>query len=177
MHVLPPIIGDGSVATAIAVASQQANARFVALNSIDEQALQSVDRIRPHLTDSMTATSNIVRSLLSEFGFNTPKEHSAFQGHIIEIPEDGQNSLPDMLREHVENAFHLHETLAKKRADLETSLNQHLKHCGAYRKFEAVEDVGPVDALGLYLSFGTNGGNFKNGREACACIGLTPKTA
>ncbi|MFV8452058.1 IS110 family transposase [Vibrio campbellii] len=166
---------DKNDATAIAVASQQANARFVALKSIDEQALQSIDRIRQHLTDSMTATSNMVRTLLSEFGFNIPKGHSAFKRHIIEILEDGQNALPDILREHVANAFHLHETLAKKRADLETSLTQHLKHHDACRKLEALEGVGPVNALGLYLSLGANGGNFKNGREASACIGLTPK--
>uniref|UniRef100_UPI0011B0568C transposase n=1 Tax=Vibrio hyugaensis TaxID=1534743 RepID=UPI0011B0568C len=114
-------------------------------------------------------------SLLSEFGFIIPKGHSAFKRHVIEILEDGQNSLPDILREHVANAFHLHETLAKKRADLETSLTQHLKHHDACKKLEALEGVGPVNALGLYLSLGANGGNFKNGREASACIGLTPK--
>lgn len=69
----------------------------------------------------------------------------------------------------------MHETLAKKRADLETSLTQHLKHHDACKKLEALEGVGPVNALGLYLSLGANGGNFKNGREASACIGLTPK--
>lgn len=37
---------DKNDATAIAIASQQANARFVALKSIDEQALQSSDRVR-----------------------------------------------------------------------------------------------------------------------------------
>lgn len=69
----------------------------------------------------MTATSNMVRSLLSEFGFNIPKEYSAFKRCIIEILEGGQSSLPNTLREHVANAFHLHETLAKERADLEMS--------------------------------------------------------
>lgn len=123
----------------------------------------------------MTATSNMVRSLLSEFGFNIPKGHSAFKRHTIEILEDGQNSLSDTLREHVANAFHLHETLAKKRTDLESSLTKHLKHHDASRKLEALEDVGPVKALGFYLSLGANGSNFKYGREASACIGLTPK--
>lgn len=105
---------DKNDATAIAVASQQTNARLIVLKSIYEQALQSIDRIRLHLTDSMTAASNMVRSLLSEFGFNITKGHSAFKSYIVEILEDGQNSLPDILREHVANAFHLHETLAKR---------------------------------------------------------------
>jgi len=35
--------------------------------------------------------------------------------------------------------------------------------------------VGPVNALNLYLALGTRGEAFKNGREAAACIGLTPK--
>lgn len=166
---------DKNDATAIAVASQQANARFVALKSIDEQALQSIDRIRQHLTDSMTATSNMVRALVAEFGFDIPKGKNAFKKRLPEVLEDGQNALPDILREHIANAFYLHEALAKQKSELEVSLTQHLKQHDACKKLEALEGVGPVNALGLYLSLGANGGNFKNGREASACIGLTPK--
>ena len=36
--------------------------------------------------------------------------------------------------------------------------------------------IGPKNAIGLYIRIG-NGAHFKNGREAAACTGLTPKQA
>lgn len=166
---------DKNDAIAIAVASQQPNARFIALKSVDEQALQSIERIRQHLNDSMTATANMARALVAEFGLEIPKGVSAFKRRIPEILEDAENTLPDILREHIAKTFDLYETLSRQKDELESQLANHLKCHESCKKLEALEGVGPVNALGLYLSLGATGGNFKNGREASACIGLTPK--
>jgi len=51
------------------------------------------------------------------------------------------------------------------------SINEH-SECQELMK---IEGIGPVNALGLSLTLGERGQSFKNGREASACIGLTPK--
>ena len=47
--------------------------RFVAPKTIEQQEMQSVERIREHISDDLTATSNMIRALLGEFGLEIPK--------------------------------------------------------------------------------------------------------
>ena len=166
---------DKNDALAIATASQQANVKSVAIKTVEQQALQSVSRIRQHLTDNQTAVSNMLRSLLCEFGVVINKGDKAFKQRIPDILEDAENGLPDMFRSHVAGMFqsfldgeaHL-KALSKQ---LEKLINQQ-KQC---RQLMALEGVGPVNALELYLTLGNQGKSFSHGREASACIGVTPK--
>lgn len=165
---------DKNDASAIAVTSSQSHIHLVAVKTIDAQALQSIERIRQHLVDSMTATSNMLRALLAEFGFTINKGERAFKRYIPEILELADNGLPDILREHIHSMYELYDELQTRKIEVERQLNNHVNSHDECKKLLALEGVGAINALGLYLSIGEQGANFNNGREASACIGLTP---
>lgn len=166
---------DKNDALAIAIASHQPGINFVAVKSIDAQALQTIERIRQHLNDSAIATSNMLRGLLAEFGFCIPKGAKSFKQAIPEILEEAENGLPDILRSHIYQTYQLYSKLILEKAAIEKELVKHVSNHPYCRELMQLEGVGPINALGIFLAIGSGGGNFKNGREASACIGLTPK--
>lgn len=166
---------DKNDAFAIATASQQPQMKSVAIKTIEQQGLQSIDRIRQHLTDNQTAVSNMIRGLLAEFGICFAKGISAFKTCIPEVLEDAENDLPHVFRAQIEamyEAFLAAEShLNQVNKELEALINQQ-QHC---KKLMQLEGIGPVNALNLFLTLGEKGESFTHGREASACIGLTPK--
>lgn len=166
---------DKNDAMAIAIASQRPKTKSVAIKTVEQQGLQSIDRIRQHLTDNQTAVSNMIRGLLAEFGICFAKGVSAFKENIPEILEDAENELPHAFRTQIslmyESFIDAEAHLNQVNKQLETLINQQ-QHC---KQLMALEGVGPVNALNLFLTLGENGASFQHGREAAACIGLTPK--
>lgn len=166
---------DQNDALAIAIASKQPRVKAVAIKTIEQQGLQSIEKIRQHLSDSLTATSNMLRALVYEFGIVIPKGNTAFKSKLPDILEDAENDLPDAFRKQLALMYRMYLTTEIQQQDVEKQLfvliNQQ-EHC---KKLMKLEGVGPVNALGLYLALGKDGKSFSQGREASACIGLTPK--
>lgn len=166
---------DKNDALAIATASKQATTKSVGIKTVEQQALQSISRVRQHLCDNQTAVSNMLRGLLCEFGITINKGSKAFRATIPDILEDGENGLPDILRAVIADMYVAYlegeAHLAKVSKKLERLINQQAQ-C---KKLMQLEGIGPVNALEVYLTLGDKGESFANGREASACIGLTPK--
>lgn len=162
-------------ALAVAIAARQPTTRFVAPKTVEQQSMQGVERIRQHLCDHLTATSNLIRALLAEFGLTIPKGVGTFKQRVVEILEDAENDVPLPLRAELfsqwEYYLDLHERLNQATRARDRLIAQH----EACQQLMHLESVGPVNALGLYLALGDRGSSFKNGREASACIGATPK--
>ncbi|MCW8092998.1 transposase, partial [Alteromonas sp. ASW11-130] len=76
---------DKNDALAIAIASQQPKTKNVAIKTVEQQGLQSIAKIRQHLTDNQTAVSNMLRGLLAEFGIVINKGLKAFKINVPEI--------------------------------------------------------------------------------------------
>lgn len=166
---------DKNDALAIATASQQEHIKSVGIKTVEQQALQSIARIRQHLTDNQTAVSNMIRGLLSEFGLPVNKGEKAFKAAIPLLLEDAENGFPDMLRPQIAAMYQSYldgETHLKHVSRELTRLVNQQEQC---RQLMALEGIGPVNALEVYLTLGNQGKSFSNGREAAACIGLTPK--
>lgn len=166
---------DRNDALAIASASQHVNIKSVGIKTIDQQALQSIARIRQHLTDNQTAVSNMLRGLLCEFGLTINKGEKAFSKRIAIILADTENDLPEPIRIELVRMYESYldagEHLKRVSKQLESLVRQQ-EQC---KKLMALEGIGPVNALEVYLTLGDQGKSFSNGREASACIGLTPK--
>lgn len=165
---------DANDALAIAIAARQPKLKAVAEKTIDQQDLQSCRRVFEHLSEQKTGVSNMIRGLLAEFGIVFAKSFKALKITMPRILENAENGLPHRFREQLSLAWQhwLH-------------LEQQLKHCGkqlalqvkqheACRQLLALEGVGPMNALGLYTALG-DGSGYQNGRNAAACIGVTPK--
>lgn len=166
---------DQKDARAIAAAACRPDVPSVAVKSAEQQGLQAIAGIRQHWVDHVTATSNLIRSLLYEFNLLIPKGHAALQQAIPRILEDAENGLPDPLRHQLAVLYQALKGAREELKAVEQSLFALVRQHPACRRLLQLEGVGPVTALGLYLTLGDNGANFKNGREAAACIGVTPK--
>ena len=166
---------DATDALATGVAARQPKTRFVAPKTIDQQGMQGVDRIREHLSDHLTATSNMIRSLLYEFGLTIPKGISAFKRKVVEILEDAENDLPMALRMQLIESWEYYLDLEVRLKTANRARDQIVAQHEPCQQLIHLQGVGPVNALGLYLCLGDRGTSFTNGRETSTCIGLTPK--
>jgi transposase len=166
---------DKNDALAIAVASQQPNIKSVAIKSVNQQALQSISRIRQHLTDNQTAVSNMLRGLLCEFGLPISKGTKAFSIGIASILADLENGLPEPIRIEMVRMYESFLDAGDHLQRVSKQLDSLVRQQEQCKQLMALEGIGPVNALEVYLTLGDQGKSFSNGREASACIGLTPK--
>lgn len=165
---------DGKDALAIGIASQQAEIKTVAVKTLEQQSLQGDKRVQEHMTAIKTATGNLLRSLLAEFGFTIPRGEAGLKREFPSIMETPDNGLPDALRESLWEAWKLWQGTAEQLKQVERLLKQRAQQLEPCQRLLALEGIGYKNAIGLYIRIG-NGHHFKNGRETAACIGVTPK--
>lgn len=165
---------DGNDALAIGVASQQPNVKGVAVKALEDQALQCIKRVQEHVSDQLTATGNQLRAHLAEFGYVIPKGEAALRQRVPALLEDAENDLPMAARHALALAFETWRWQAEQVRTAQRQLEQYSTQVEACRRLQKIEGVGIKNALGLCIRLG-NGAHFNNGREASACIGLTPR--
>lgn len=165
---------DGNDAIACAVASHHPKAQPVTIKTEIQQAMQVVERTQQALTKQSTALNNMLIGQLFEFGIKISKRSGELARRIPDILEDAENGLPDCLRQALFLSFEHYQDTRRRLAQIEAQLKRLVRENEACRSLLALEGVGPVNALGLYLAIG-DGHAFKNGRAAAACIGVTPK--
>lgn len=165
---------DKNDALAIGAAARRPKLKTVGVKSLEQQSVQSDKRVQEHLSDHLTATGNVLRSLVAEFGIVIPKGIPALQRELPKILEDGENGLPMGMRASLNVAWQQWQQQAADVKRCERILAQHMKTVEPCRRLEKLEGVGVKNAIGLYVALG-RGDQFKNGREASACIGATPK--
>jgi transposase len=130
--------------------------------------------VAQHVSDEKTATGNMLRGLLAEFGLEIPRGDKALKREIPLILEDAENGLPLGVRESLDIAWQLWRQLDVQVKQLDKLLAQRAAAHEPCQRLMALAGVGPKNALGLYVTLG-NGRHFKNGRNASACIGATPQ--
>lgn len=166
---------DQQDARAIAITATRPKVHTVAVKNLEQQGLQGIERIRQHWVDHVTATGNLIRSLLYEFGLTIPKGHAALQREIPRILEDAENDLPDAFRHQIAALYQAFKGALEELRTVQKNLHNLVQQQPSCQRLMQLEGVGPVGALGLYLVLGERGSSFQHGREAAACIGLTPK--
>lgn len=165
---------DGNDALAIGIASQQPQIKTAAVKTLEQQALQSLKRIQEHVSDQLTASGNALRALASEFGLVIAKGTASLKRRMPEILEDAENALPMAARHGLALLWANWQQLAQQRDDAERQLRHYAETLEPCRRLQAMEGIGYKNAVALYLRLG-DGQHFKNGREASACVGVTPR--
>jgi transposase len=165
---------DANDALAIAVTARQPGIKVAGLKTLEQQSLQSDKRVEEHLSDQLTATGNMLRGLIAEFGVTIVKGKAALKRDLPFILEDAENGLPIAMRESLESGWTLWQTQEALLLKSEAILKKRCKEHEACKRLEKLEGVGIKNAVGLYVAIG-DGRQFKNGREASACIAVTPK--
>ena len=165
---------DDNDAVAIGIASQQPTLKTVGVKTREQQSLQCDKRVQEHLSDHLTATGNLLRALVAEFGIVIPKGVAALKRAMPSILEMADNGLPDAMRQSLNLAWQQWQFLNEQLEHAQRLLKQRAHTLEPCRRLTALEGIGDKNAINLYICIG-NGQHFKNGRESAACIGLTPK--
>jgi transposase len=166
---------DKNDALAIVQATLLPDVTFISGKSVEQQQLQSIMRLRELCVKQKTAANNQLTALLSEFNIRVSNKNGGLGGAIESTLEDAENDFAYEFRDALSTAWKQYlsiiESIAKYDSCLERSLETH-PDC---RKLLKLEGVGTLNAINLYIALGcAELGVFSKGKDASACIGLTP---
>lgn len=163
---------DRNDAEAIAVAVREANMRFVAVKSVDQQARLAGHRVREGWKKERTALANRMRGLLAEFGVSFPRSTAALRKGLVEALHD--NRVPPALHELIAAAREHLELLDQRIASCDRAIALACRADPAARRLQELTGVGPTSADAVIATVG-NAREFRNGRQFAAWVGLTPR--
>jgi transposase len=163
---------DRNDAEAIAIAVRDANMRFVAVKTIEQQARLSRHRVREGWKEERTALGNRMRGLLAEFGLAIPKSQAALGKAMVEALHDER--VPEPVRELVRSAREHLELLGKRIAECDRAIGLACRGDPAAKRLQEMFGVGPTTADAAVATVG-NARSFRNGRQFAAWVGLTPR--
>jgi len=165
---------DANDAFAITIAASVPGMVFSQIKNIDQQILQTLETSRKFLDKEYTALSNHIRAFLYEYGIVTNKGKKALREKIVLVLDDEEKGLPISLKSTLRLLTERLNDTANELKRVTKDKGQIVKQIEPCKRLLDIEGVGEVGASMLYASLG-DGGNFKNGRQAAAYIGLTPK--
>lgn len=165
---------DARDAEGICEAVQRPNMRFVAVKSVEQQALLSLHRARQGFVAARTAQANQLRGLLCEFGLIVPKGIRQLERQIPGILEDAQNALRSTSRELFSRLFSHFRELDRHVNELEQQIKAWHRQNAASQRLEKIPGIGPLTATALVGSIG-QASAFENGRQLAAWLGLVPR--
>lgn len=164
---------DQNDAVAIAEASLRPKASFVAVKTLEQQDLQSLERIRTLQLKHRTDIANQLRGLLAEYGIVLPKQLNNLRKQVPQVLEDEQSTLTSTARKFIRFLYQEITQFDEKIDSIESELAALVKHHPDFQRLNTIPGVGPRIATQLIASVG-DAQYFKNGRQMAAWIGLTP---
>lgn len=165
---------DANDALAIAIASVQTGIRFSQIKKEDQQWLQTLETSRKFLDKERTALGNHIRAYLYEYGIIMNRGYKSLREAMFLVLDDNDKRLPDCLKNTLRLLWDRYQLTIEQFKEADKYKSDLVKQLEPCQRLVKLEGVGGVCASLLYASIG-NGQEFKNGRQASAYIGLTPK--
>lgn len=165
---------DRSDVAGLLVAYYVADLRPVPQKTVEQQGVQALHRLREHHKHQRTATINVLRGLLREFGITIPVGAAKVRPAVLAALEDGDNEVPMLLRHRLaglldEVASH---TAAMQR--IENDLTEFNRHDLRSQRYQTATGIGLITATALSASYGDLA-RFPSGRHLASSLGLTPR--
>jgi transposase len=165
---------DAADAEAICEAVSRPNMRFVPIKTPDQQAILALHRARQGFVRQRTAQGNQIRGLLAEYGVTIPQGIRNIRKCLPEILEDGESTLPGLLRQLMGQLGEHLKTLDRLVNEMDQQIQQWLGTNEASQRLTQIAGVGPITATAVVASIG-DARNFSNGRQLAAWLGLVPR--
>lgn len=146
----------------------------VPVKTPEQQGIQALHRLREHLKRERTATLNVLRGVLREFGVIAPVGASRLPAAVRDALEDGDNALPMALRHSLAEQLQRLAQLSADMAAIEQRLEAFASRDVAVQRYRDVPGIGLLTATALRASAGDLS-RFRNGRQFSAWLGLTPR--
>lgn len=165
---------DGHDAAAICEAVSRPHMHFVPINSLEQQDLQAMHRIREQLVKQRTALANQIRGLLHEYGLVMPSGISRLRAQVPLILEDAEHGLSELCRELMHELYQRLRTLDEQVTQYDQRIGQVFKQDECCQRLGQVEGIGPLIATAFLAAVG-DARVFHSGRQVAAWLGLVPK--
>ena len=165
---------DRADVTAILEAAKATDIIPVRVKSVEQQALQSLHRLRSAWHSARTARINTLRGLCREFGVNAPlgaKRGIAELGRQVADPD---SAVPDLLRRALSRLLADIRSLEESVHAIEAELAQIAAQSEACARLRTIPGVGLIAATAIVGAVGDIG-RFRNGRCFASWLGLTPR--
>lgn len=165
---------DVNDARAIAEAVRAPQMRFVAVKTVEQQDLQALARLREGTLRSRTALANRLRGLLGEYGIVLPQGVNTLRRALPDLLEDAGNGLSERFRRLLAQGREQLTELDAHIETLTTELKAAAQEDDRARQLQTIPGFGPIVASVFAATLG-DGGQYRNGREASAAVGLVPR--
>lgn len=166
---------DKNDALAIVQTTFMPDVTFIGGKTVKQQQLQSIKRLRELAVKQRDASQKQLIALLYELNIKISSRRGGIISAIEGVLEDATNELSAEFRRAIflakEHLSGLFQDVKHYDACMEQSVSAH-PEC---KKLTKLEGVGAMNAINLYIALGcADIGYFSKGKDASACIGLTP---
>jgi transposase len=165
---------DANDAEAICEAASRPTMRYVAVKSVEQQAGQSVHRIRSRLIRARTALANEIRGLLGEFGLIASRQGLSATRALLQQALEAHHTLPGELHEMLELLQDELQGQDERIKQLDGMLQRQVKTDERVQRLLQVEGIGPISATAVVSAVG-DARQFSSGRQFAAWLGLVPR--
>jgi len=132
-------------------------------------------RKKLRLLQQKTALYQQITALLLEFNIRVATRNGGLGNIIQGILEDAENDFAMPFRDALNATWKRYTAMIESIETYDNALAQVINEHDECKKLLALEGVGIINAINLYIAIGCgDAGTFKTGRDASACLGLTP---
>ena len=166
---------DKNDALAIVQAASLPDITFIGGKTVEQQQLQSIKRLRELAVKQQGASQKQLVSLLLELNIRISNRKGGIVCAIQGVLEDATNGFSVECRAAIQVAKEQLSVLIQAVHRFNDCLDKSAATHPDCKKLLKLEGVGAVNAINLYLALGcAEIGTFSKGRDASACIGVTP---
>jgi transposase len=166
---------DKNDALAVTQASQLVDVNFINGKTFQQQEIQSIMRMRDLAIKHKIAMHRQIIALLLEFNIRVSSRNGGLKGAVQSVLEDAENGFVMAFRDALNATWQHYLFMVETIKTYEVALEHVIKNHPECEKLLALEGVGIINAVNLYITIGCGDiGVFQSGRDVSACIGLTP---
>jgi transposase len=165
---------DAADAEAICEAVRRPSMRFVPVKTIEQQSVIMLHRGRDLLVRQRTMTVNSLRGHLAEFGFIAPQGNRGITDLIALVNGHTDEHIPALAHQVLTLLIVQIKALEVQIAAVEIQLLAWHKSNPVSRRLATIPGIGPMIATAIAATV-ANPGEFRNGREFAAWLGLVPR--
>lgn len=166
---------DKNDALAIVQTALLPEVTFISGKTVEQQQLQSILRLRELSIKQKTAANNQISALLLELNIRVSNRNGGLSGVVESALEDADNGFSTEFRKALSTAWEHYLSIVKSINTYDDCLEKSLFSHPDCQKLLKLEGVGVLNAINLYMTLGCSSAEiFEKGKDASACIGLTP---
>ena len=166
---------DKNDALAIVQTTFMPDVTYIGGKTVEQQQLQSIKRLRELAVKQQDASQKQLIALLFELNIKISSRKGGIISAIEGVLEDATNDLSAECRRAIFLAKEHLRGLFESARHYDDCINKSVAAHPECKKLMKLEGVGPMNAINLYIALGCSEiGTFSKGKDASACIGLTP---